>query len=666
MTAQSGLGFSGIVAIQIPDDGAAGTVLTKLTPDNYDYDWLPGGGGGGGQVNTVVGGVNITVNAGDPINPIVNLDAAITGVSVNGVTLNAVGVATNFLNETGAYSVPPVDTVTADAIYLRLDTTNNPLTGNLDFNTGGDAVIYNRFLDGDIHFDVNNTGVGPNKRAMTIIAEDPVQGSSSVDLRPSDTCYLSNFVFLQNNIELVNTESGIATQVLWRLDNAVPATGIRTWGVGTTDPGFGSFSIGLGTGAGDTSFNFVGAFDVAFTLSSGQVFDFNAPITMTNALSPIAFNIAAADTFTTGGGFNGGVLDSTGTITYDNGFFIWGLMVERKTYIGTAAPTFAAFTLFNALPVIQNGANVDLVAALTLNVGITHARTTAGTSSTVGTTGLSFSAQSRATVNGAVLTKSTGDVAVRVSPTFSTVAGSTVNMGTIRGMQCFEPVPALFQPSAGTENMTAYYGVDFPNMTFGGANRIINVVRSSLNAATNVRFLNNLGTAVSDFGNGLIHLNDNVSLALGNTVAAPDAAIQWIPGFNALDLSGGRVRVQGAMEYPPINPAALAAGNNNDWTGLLTNAVSANMRHWARISGNVVTSVLTGIVTTVIQDGDSFELTNVSANAINITHQDIASAAANRIISPTGATYILGVDETVLIRYDATTARWRLLSGTGA
>ncbi len=46
MTAQSGLGFSGIVAIQIPDDGATGEVLTKLTPDDYDYDWLAGGGGG--------------------------------------------------------------------------------------------------------------------------------------------------------------------------------------------------------------------------------------------------------------------------------------------------------------------------------------------------------------------------------------------------------------------------------------------------------------------------------------------------------------------------------------------------------------------------------------------------------------------------------------------
>lgn len=95
MTAQSGLGFAGIVAINIPDDGATGEVLTKLTPDNYDYDWAVGGGGGG-QVDSVVGGVSITVDATDPVNPIVNLD--ITSV---------------------------------DLIYLRLDTANDPLTGEL-------------------------------------------------------------------------------------------------------------------------------------------------------------------------------------------------------------------------------------------------------------------------------------------------------------------------------------------------------------------------------------------------------------------------------------------------------------------------------------------------------------------------------------------------------
>lgn len=61
----------------------------------------------GGQVDSVVGGVNISVNAADPVNPIVNLDAAITGVSINAVTLSAVGAATNYLDETGAYSVPP-------------------------------------------------------------------------------------------------------------------------------------------------------------------------------------------------------------------------------------------------------------------------------------------------------------------------------------------------------------------------------------------------------------------------------------------------------------------------------------------------------------------------------------------------------------------------------
>lgn len=127
----------------------------------------------------------------------------------------------------------------------------------------------------------------------------------------------------------------------------------------------------------------------------------------------------------------------------------------------------------------------------------------------------------------------------------------------------------------------------------------------------------------------------------------------------------GRAQLSGSMAYPPIVPAALASGNTNNWIGLVTNVASNATRHWARISGNVVTSVITGIDATAVQDGDSFELTNVSANAIDITHQDAASAAANRIISPTGATYTIAADETVLIRYDLTTARWRLLAGTG-
>ena len=214
--------------------------------------------------------------------------------------------------------------------------------------------------------------------------------------------------------------------------------------------------------------------------------------------------------------------------------------------------------------------------------------------------------------------------------------------------------------------MTAYYGIDFEAMTFGGVNRIIHVVRSQLAPSVNARLINNLGGATSEFGSGNIHLNDNTSLALGNTMAAPDAGVLWLSANNALTLSGGRIRIQGAMEYVPITPAALAAGNNNDWNGLLTNVFSNLARHWGRVSGNVVTSVITGIGAGAAEDGDTYELTNVSANAIDISHQDVASLAANRIISPTGATYLLGPDETVRIRYDSITTRWRLLGGTGA
>lgn len=60
----------------------------------------------GAGVVSVVGGVNIDVDSTDPMNPIVNMPAAILGVDVNGVTLNAVGAATSYLDETGAYSVP--------------------------------------------------------------------------------------------------------------------------------------------------------------------------------------------------------------------------------------------------------------------------------------------------------------------------------------------------------------------------------------------------------------------------------------------------------------------------------------------------------------------------------------------------------------------------------
>lgn len=102
---------------------------------------------GGGQVDSVVGGTNISVNAADPVNPIVNLDAAITGVSVNGVTLSNAGAATNYLDETGAYSAPPAGAIPDPLIIGSINLTSALLvssTGapydNVAINIGANLI----------------------------------------------------------------------------------------------------------------------------------------------------------------------------------------------------------------------------------------------------------------------------------------------------------------------------------------------------------------------------------------------------------------------------------------------------------------------------------------------------------------------------------------------
>jgi hypothetical protein len=99
----------------------AGGAATNYLDESGAYS-VPAGAGG--QVDSVVGGTNISVNVADPVNPIVNLDAAIAGVSVNAVTLDATGVATNYLDETGAYSVPPSGGVSDPLIIGSINLTS--------------------------------------------------------------------------------------------------------------------------------------------------------------------------------------------------------------------------------------------------------------------------------------------------------------------------------------------------------------------------------------------------------------------------------------------------------------------------------------------------------------------------------------------------------------
>lgn len=508
--------------------------------------------------------------------------------------------------------------------------------------------------------------------------------------------------------------------------------------------------------------------------------------------------LVLSDTYTQTGAFIGGGILSNGTVTTGvSTTWVWALLQESKLYRININPAFAAFTLFNALAIIENEGNFNLPQGLILNNGLAHRRRTAGTSTTAQSIGLSNSPNTRTLVAGAVMTKTTGDTAVRHSPTYGTVAGSTVNFGTQRGLHCLNPAAGLFQPGAGAENLTAYIGLEMESIGFGNVTK--RTIRSALAAATNALMIENTGGAASDFGAGGIHFDDNTPVQFGGAAFnSQDASILWSTASSALQfflaansdsmflsnavnnqivlgaaagqelalnfprgvtvgasstlgnqfvniaqpaltvpvggdwagilltqagnlsigalalgrvsawvingtslaagtgsiantdtltvggmvtsspgititerqslhVIGGRSRMQSAMQYDPINPASLGAGDNNDYAGLLTGSANNGMRHWVRLTPDGGgTSVITGIDATGVQDGDCFKLTNIGTVNLTLGHQDVGSAAANRILSPTAADYVLNALESCEIIYDLATTRWRIINGTGA
>lgn len=256
----------------------------------------------------------------------------------------------------------------------------------------------------------------------------------------------------------------------------------------------------------------------------------NSPITfaydtVSNTTPAQPFLMQWGPTVTASAPYIGGCLQTEAVFNITTGTFIPAIFSDTNRYNQGATPGFSAVTFINELSVIANLGNFNLMSALVMNIGLTHERNTSGTSTTPGTTGVSFAAQTRATVSGAVMTK-TGMTGLAMRPTFSTVAGSTVNLGLIRGLHCFNPAVALFQPGAGVETMAGYIGVDVNAIPFGG-NVLKVALRSALTAATFTRFIQNLSTAASEFGSGIVHINDNTPIQFGGALNAADVSLFW-------------------------------------------------------------------------------------------------------------------------------------------
>lgn len=470
----------------------------------------------------------------------------------------------------------------------------------------------------------------------------------------------------------------------------------------------------------------------------------------------------------TAGAWNGAMIANNADIAYTNTFYIYASLLDASIHRSRAAAGFQAFTLFNALPTITRDTSNALVQMLVLNDGGAHENDTANPATSVQHATVNSSPQLRAGLAGGSMAWSAGATGLFYAPKFSTVLGASIAMGTLRALHCTNPAVALFQPQAGTESMTAYYGVDVAAIPFGGNVPKV-ALRSAIAPASNARMIENTGGAESDFGAGSAAWDDNAGTLYGNAgdaliaydgsnlvldsqVNGPSASKTEIPfglivggdifpvsdfvrraastnlilsswrltgltsgnmadGFGTAlfwsieDDTSGRVNIayQSAERAGADNTgltrwwvydSGVASEVWNATANLLTvsadatfdgrttldapitlgaaalSQLTADAAALALPAGNLARPVLMldadangpwtvrGIVN--VTPGDAFQLLNDGANAYVIGHQDTGAAAADRIISATGADYTLHAGASVLVWYDPALTRWIL------
>ena len=281
-----------------------------------------------------------------------------------------------------------------------------------------------------------------------------------------------------------------------------------THDIGATDP-LSNFLYLPGVSGGQTAYGGTAAGDILTLQGANNSPDLgrvqvNSPIdstynTIDNTTPAEAFAFRWSPTATVPS-FIGGCLQASAILTTSGAAFIPAVFSNVMQMNIASTLGFAADTFINHLPVIRNQGNFNLLNEIAFNCGVVHERTSSGTSTAATTTGFSFTPQTRALVSGAVMTR-TNMTAVICSPTFSTVTGSTANLGTVCGLDVAPPAVALFQPATGLETMTAQYGLQMRANTFATSGNKAAVHNLMTDAADRFCILN-AGGARSDWGGG--------------------------------------------------------------------------------------------------------------------------------------------------------------------
>lgn len=106
-----------------------------------------------------------------------------------------------------------------------------------------------------------------------------------------------------------------------------------------------------------------------------------------------------------------------------------------------------------------------------------------------------------------------------------------------------------------------------------------------------------------------------------------------------------------------LSPAQITA-NQDDYA-----PTGVGQASWLRLDTDA-SRTLTGL--SAGRPGEIKTITNIGSNDLVLSHQDASSTAANRFLSYSGADVTVGADESVNIRYDDNTERWRVVKLPGA
>lgn len=666
MTAQSGLGFSGIVAIQIPDDGAPGEVLTKLTADNYDYDWLAGGGG----ASTI-----IVEDEGVPVGvPADTLDFVGAGVTASGAgttkTITIPGGSSTMQDTYDATGVtqPKIEVIAAN--------------GAITFRDAAVSI-------GDIFILEDNAGVDFFNVAETQFqfGETPQRLFDATN-RPGATSGYGGFDFYPDDFT--------------RLDPATqPGAFIWTSTLTSAAPGGG----GIGN---DTAPNFVSWQGEIILTEQGNLFNtqslFNQGTVVTvdgantgpiyTMINQPQFRVSAGGGARTGSQQNavrsqlrmGPNLAGTFTLASHEPYFAVCIMdgsggavaITTVNYFAPKAPTgMGATATIGTLNCIDLP-NIPSTGITTLR-GINSAMNSGQFINHTGTASAEFTNSAfrmRFDDNAGIEMGTGNDVLVRWD-------GATFNFEFATGGDLEFTGPSAGEIVLSTPTAVDSIQLDFAHISFGttaglpASNWFVIFTAPNLRSpAVGGEYSDVLWTAGGAIDvNGLaisdlqaFKINSVSTILSGGSIA--DSATLFLDGMastNATRVQSlrvrGRARIDGVMNNGSLQPAQITANQNDYQLGQNNNQRTMNL-----LDSDAAYNI-TGIDSSFgfAQTGDRICLYNEGAFNLTLTNQDVLSLAANRIITSTGVSYIIGPNECVWLWYDDTgTARWRMLEGTGA